>query len=169
MRLLLVSAAIVMALISSPPASADPVPACDTAQLIVRAGHTDAGATHRAVTIGFALQPDAPSCTLTGYPGVDTGTGGPLLHARRTLRGYMGGLPPGSDMLPVVELTSSSVARAVVEGRATDDAGNQCPTYTELVVTPPDSTDSVLVPASIDTCALEVHPVVGAPRFTADS
>lgn len=34
----------------------------------------------------------ADPCTLIGYAGVDSGAGGPLIHAQPTLRGYLGGL-----------------------------------------------------------------------------
>jgi hypothetical protein len=50
---------------------------------------------------------------------------------------------------------------AVVEGVAVDDNGNQCPSYANLRVTPPNTTEtiSVAVVAYIDACALQVHPV----------
>jgi hypothetical protein len=48
----------------------------------------------------------------------------------------------------------------MVEGLAVDADGNQCPTYTDLLVTAPDTTGTVTVPATIDTCQLQVHPVM---------
>ena len=42
---------------------------------------------------------------------------------------------------------------------AVDGDGNQCPTYTELEVSPPDIVQVFAVPATIDACQLEVHPV----------
>ena len=34
-----------------------------------------------------------------------------------------------------------------------------CPTYTELLVTAPDTMNAVTVPVHIDTCELQVHPM----------
>lgn len=114
---------------------------------------------HRALNLIFTLAGGADPCTLTGFPGVDSGAGGPLVHAQPTLRGYMGGLPAGVDVPPTVTLSLSTQGQAVVEGMAIDDSGKLCPTYTELLVNPPDTTDVVTVPATIDACLLEVHPV----------
>ncbi|WP_286171862.1 DUF4232 domain-containing protein [Mycobacterium sp. BK086] len=135
---------------------------CAPAQLVVTALPMQAGVSHRGVPLVFALAPGADPCTLTGYPGVDSGTGGPLLHARRTLRGYLGGLPSGVDIPPTVTLGPGHPAQAMVEGVAVDADTNQCPTYTDLLVTPPNTTGTVTVPATIDTCQLQVHPVTSA-------
>jgi hypothetical protein len=114
------------------------------------------GAGHRGVELEFSLALNHGPCTLTGYPGVDTGSGGPLLHAKRTLSGYLSGVP-GSVL--TVTIGPRHGALAVVEGVAVDADGNQCPTYTNLLVTPPNTTETISVPANIDTCALQVHPV----------
>lgn len=132
---------------------------CADGQVTVTAEQPQAAATHRAVTLAFSLAPGAGSCTLAGYPGVDTGAGGPLVHADRLPRGYMGGLPAGVDQPPTVTLTPSMSAHAVVEGIAVDKTSAQCPTYTELRVTPPDTTETSTVETTIDTCVLIVHPV----------
>jgi hypothetical protein len=42
---------------------------------------------------------------------------------------------------------------------AIDASGNQCPTYTDLAVSPPDIVQVVIVPAIIDACVLQAHPV----------
>ncbi len=135
------------------------VPPCADGQVTVTAGPPQAAATHRAVNLTFSLAAGSSPCTLTGYPGVDTGAGGTLVHAQRLPRGYMGGLPEGVTNPPTATLSSSTPARAVVEGRAVDQNGDQCPTYTELRVTPPNSTQTSTVPTTIDTCILIVHPV----------
>jgi hypothetical protein len=132
---------------------------CTSGQVTVTAEQPQAAAGHRAVTLDFGLAPGAGSCTLTGYPGVDGGTGGPHISAQRQPRGYMGGLPEGNDTPPVVTVSPSAQARAVVEGLAVDQSGSQCPTYTELLVTPPDTTETSTVPTTIDACVLLVHPV----------
>ncbi|HXO79402.1 MAG TPA: hypothetical protein VN856_05870, partial [Mycobacterium sp.] len=50
---------------------------------------------------------------------------------------------------------------AVVEGVAVDknDLDHKCPTYTQLLVTAPETTETFTVPVSIDTCELQVHPM----------
>ncbi|MDT5101956.1 MAG: hypothetical protein QOC76_5693 [Mycobacterium sp.] len=115
--------------------------------------------THRAVTLAFGLAPGAGACTVTGYPGVDSGAGGPLVHADHLPRGYMGGLPEGVDEPPTMTLTPSVSADAVVESLAVDKSGDQCPTYTDLRVTPPDATQTSTVATTIEACVLLVHPV----------
>lgn len=145
----------------APAAAADPAhpPPCRSGQVTVAAGAPEVGAGHRGVPLIFSLAPGADACTLTGYPGVDSGSGGPLLHAQRTLRGYLGGLPSGVDQPPTVTVSPGAPAVAVVEGIAFDSSGAQCPTYTDLHVTAPDTTQTFVVPATIDTCALQIHPV----------
>ncbi|WP_245568618.1 DUF4232 domain-containing protein [Nocardia concava] len=143
------------------PTALAPYAACGKGQVDVTAEVMSPGTGHRGVKITFALAPGAAPCTLTGYPGVDTGAGGPLLHADRTPRGYMGGLPQGSDEPPAVTLLSGHPANAVVEGVAFDSSGSGCPLYTSLLVTPPNTTDTRTVAVTIDSCALHVHPVTG--------
>lgn len=139
--------------------TAPAVVACRPRQLDITAHTLSPGMMHRAVELSFALAADTPPCAIGGYPGVDTGEGGPVLHARRTPRGYMGGLPRDDDTPPVVTVLPGRPARAVVEGSAMGPAGEDCPLYTSLAVTAPDSTDTRTVHTTIDTCALEVHPV----------
>jgi len=133
-------------------------PACQNGDVDVGATAMSPGVGHRGVELEFSLAPNSAPCTLTGYPGVDTGSGGPLLHAERTLRGYLGGAPGG---VTTITLAPRHGAVAVVEGVAVDDNGNQCPSYATLRVTPPNTTEtiSVAVVAYIDACALQVHPV----------
>jgi Protein of unknown function (DUF4232) len=157
----LVVAAAATVLSPLPAAHADPVPPCSSGQVSVSSGGSRAAMGHREVILIFSLAPDAESCTLTGYPGVDSGAGGPLLHAERTPSGFMGGLPASEIIPPTITLSSSEPAIAVVEGVTADshDVERKCPTYTGLRVTPPDTEDTVTVPVSIDTCELQVHPM----------
>lgn len=134
---------------------------CRSGEVVVSAGDTSSASTHRAVRLNFSLAPGLDPCSLTGYPGVDSGTGGPLIHAERTPRGFMGGLPNGVDEPPTVILWPSAHASAVLEGRAVDTQGNQCPTYTDVGVTPPNTTQTVTVAVSIDSCELQIHPLTG--------
>ncbi len=123
------------------------------------ASPTQGAVGHRALTLIFTLAGGAEPCTLTGYPGVDTGAGGPPVHAEPTPRGYMGGLPADVDAPPAVTLSLSSRGQAIVESMATDDRGGACPTYTELRVNPPDTTVVSTVPVAIEACLLQVHPI----------
>ena len=146
-----------------PTAHADPTPPCASGQVQVDNGGEQAAAGHRRVLLVFRLAPGTEPCTLTGYPGVDSGAGGPLLHAERTMSGYMGGVQVETP--PTITLSPSQPAYAVVEGVAINaaDADGTCPTYTDLRVTPPDTTNTVTIPAGIDTCALQIHPVASQP------
>jgi Protein of unknown function (DUF4232) len=135
----------------------DPAPPCSAGQLEVSASGGTSGSTHRAELLTFSLKPGATACTLTGYPGVDSGAGGPLIHAMRTVSGYLGGLADGAPT--TVTVSATQPATAVIEGAAVDASGNQCPTYTDFLVTVPDTTDTMTVAAKLDTCALQVHPI----------
>ncbi|MFN8071517.1 MAG: DUF4232 domain-containing protein [Mycobacterium sp.] len=162
-RCALLATAVIAATVALPsPATADDPQPCASGQLVVHALPMLAGAGHRGVPLLFTLTPGVGACTLTGYPGVDSGAGGPLIHADRSPRGYLGGLPGGEDVPPTVTLSPDQSARALVEGLAVDSEGNPCPTYTDLLVTAPDTTDTVTVPVAIDACRLQVHPVTTA-------
>ena len=140
-------------------AHAEPIAPCSDGQVLVTAGQSSAGLGHRGLTLIFSLASGAQPCTLTGYPGVDSGDGGPLVHAERTLSGYLGGVR--TDTPPTITVTASRPAHAVVEGDAFNSNGDgSCPNYTSLRVTPPDTTQTVTVPAGIDgACHFQVHPV----------
>lgn len=159
------AAAVVSAAVAlPPPATADSPPPCASGQVVVHALPVLAGVGHRGVPLLFSVVPGVSACTLTGYPGVDSGaasslTGAPLIHADRTLRGYLGGLPEGEEIPPTVTLLPEHPAQALVEGLAVDAAGNPCPTYTDLLVTAPDTIDTMTVPVAIDACRLQVHPI----------
>ncbi len=132
-------------------------PPCASGQVSVTAGKSTSAATHRATQLVFSLVDGANACTLTGYPGVDSGAGGPLIHATRTVSGYLGGVPAGVPT--TVTVSPFQPVHAVLEGDAVDAGGNPCPTYTDLLVTAPDTTSTGTVAATIDACALEIHPV----------
>lgn len=100
------------------------------------------------------------ACTLYGYPGVAglNAAGKQIAQAKRTLNGYLGSgyqvrtvrVPAGGRASALVEATS------VPSGNATS-----CPTYTALLVTPPNTTKSMKVDVKLPGCGgLEVHPVV---------
>jgi hypothetical protein len=134
-------------------------PPCAAGQVAVGARTQSPASTHRAVRLTFALADGQPPCSLSGYPGVDSGAGGPLIHAERTRRGAMGGLPAGVEEPPTVVLVHGARVGAIVESRAVDSDGNQCPTYTALRVTPPNMTTTATLATIIDACSLQVHPL----------
>jgi Protein of unknown function (DUF4232) len=144
---------------AAPADSVDQPTPCWSDQIAVNASPTQGAGGHRRLTLMFTLAGGAEPCTLTGYPGVDSGAGGPLIHAEPTLRGYMGGLPADVDAPPTVTLSLSTQGQAIVEGLGFDADGNACPTYTDLAVSPPDIVQVLTVPATIDACQLQVHPV----------
>ncbi len=148
---------------AAPAETADQPTPCWSEQIAVNASPTQGAVGHRALTLIFTLAGGAEPCTLTGYPEVDSGAGGPPIHAEPTLRGYMGGLPADVDVPPTVTLSLSQQAQAIVEGITIDGSGNQCPTYTKLGVSPPDIVQVFTVPVSIDACVLQVHPVTAVP------
>jgi hypothetical protein len=143
-------------------AQADPPPPCTSGQILVANQLQQSASGHRAVVLKFRLAPGAQPCTLTGYAGVDTGDGGPLLHAERTLSGFQGGLR--TDQLPTVTVAADQPQYAMVEGVSVDrnDLYRKCPTYTHLLVTAPDTAETFTVPVIIETCELQVHPIGGA-------
>jgi Protein of unknown function (DUF4232) len=141
-------------------AHADPPPPCSDGQVQVSNGGQQAASGHRAIVLVFTLAPGAQECSLTGYPGVDSGAGGPLIQATRTMAGFMGGLRD-TDVPPTIPVTALTPGRAVVEGVAVDrnDLDHKCPDYTELRVAAPDTLNAATVPVHIDTCELQVHPM----------
>jgi len=142
-------------------AHADPTPPCSSGQVQVSVADSQGASGHSLETLMFSLAPGAAPCTLTGYPGVDSGAGGPLIHAKRTLSGFMGGVRGPTP--PTVTLSPSQPAYARVEGAVIDANGNECPSYTTLQVTPPDTTDTFTVPTDIYFCRFQVHPVTSEP------
>ncbi len=163
MKILVLAAATIATVTASivVPAAAHggPPPPCSDGQVQVSNGGSDSASIHRRELLTFSLAPGAAPCTLTGYPGVDSGAGGTPIHATRTLSEFMGGVR--TDTPPTVTVSPSQPAYAVVEGVDVDprDINRSCPTYTDLRVTAPDTTDTVTVPADIDTCELQIHPV----------
>jgi hypothetical protein len=142
-----------------PVESGDEATPCWAEQVAVTASPAQGAVGHRALTLTFSLAGGAEPCTLTGYPAVEAGAGGPDIRAKPTLRGYMGGLPSDVNVPPNVTLSISTQGQAIVEGMAIDGQGNPCPTYTELRVNPPNTTMVFTVPATIDACELQVHPI----------
>ncbi|MGF6884305.1 glucose/arabinose dehydrogenase [Nocardia sp. GAS34] len=126
---------------------------CADGQLVVSAQSMGAAMMHRGLQLSFTLAPGAAACTLSGYPGVDTGAGGPVVHAQRTI----GNL--GASVSQVVVVQSGHPARAVVEASAMGPNSTECTNYSTLLVTPPNVTQSQTVTFTLPGCELQVHPV----------
>jgi Protein of unknown function (DUF4232) len=147
--------------LASPPATTDEATPCWGDEIAVSSSPTQGAVGHRALSLIFSLIGGEP-CTLNGYPVVDTDAGGPPIQAQPTLRGYMGGLPAGVSAPQTVTLSISRQAQAIVEGMAVDGSGNPCPTYTDLSVNLPFVQRTFTVPATIEACQLQVHPITEA-------
>ena len=135
--------------------------ACTSAQLGVSAGTKGVGLGHVGIPLVFRNVSDQ-ACTLSGYPGV-AGLdvhGSQTIQATRTPKGYLGGLTFSSGgPVPAVDLQPGATASALVEG--TDTTEPACPIYPSLLVTAPNTFQSVSLDIEMPGCTgLQVHPVV---------
>jgi hypothetical protein len=135
---------------------------CEFGQLTVTASSGGAATGHIADLLLVKNTSTSP-CHLSGYPGVAglNGSGKQEVQANRTLNGFMGGVLSGSRM-PIVILAPGATASSVLEGTDMPVGGaSTCPTYPELLVTPPNTRQSVKVAVGIEGCSpISVHPVV---------
>jgi hypothetical protein len=103
------------------------------------------------------------TCFVQGYPGVAglDAHGKQVIQAERTTQGYVRALPAGQP-IPVVTLAPGQAASATVEGDdVTRGTETSCPTYPSLLVTPPNTTTSIVVKLEMAGCVpVQVHPVV---------
>jgi hypothetical protein len=133
---------------------------CSFSQLAVTAVFGGAGLGHESALLLFK-NTSAVTCSLYGYPGVAglNAEGVQIAQAVRTLNGYMGG---AGQSAPHVTLEPGVIASAVVEGTDVPvGSETSCPTYSSLLVTPPDATQSVAIRISLPGCSgLQVHPVI---------
>jgi hypothetical protein len=133
---------------------------CGFSQLAVTATFGGVGLGHEGVLLLFK-NTSSVTCSLYGYPGVAglNAEGVQITQATRTLNGYLGG---AGKSAPHVSLEPGATASAIVEG--TDipiGSATSCPTYSSLLVTPPNETQSVAIHISLPGCSgLQVHPVV---------
>jgi hypothetical protein len=140
-------------------------PICGSAQLSVTAGRGGAAAGHIGLSLVFA-NTSSQACSLSGYPrvaGLDS-QGNEVTQAQRTPSGYMGGLTSSyhGDPLPTVTLQPGGRASALIE--VTDvptGTSTTYPSYAALLVTPPNTFQSVRLSVPLPGCSgLQVHPVV---------
>ncbi|MGO9344714.1 MAG: DUF4232 domain-containing protein [Acidimicrobiales bacterium] len=133
---------------------------CTFSQLRITATFGGVGLGHVSVLLLFKNS-SSTTCSLYGYPGVAglNAQGVQITQAVRTLNGYMGG---AGQSAPLVTLIPGQLASAIVEG--TDNptgTATTCTTYPKLLVTPPNTTQSVTIDMSMPGCSgLQVHPVV---------
>jgi hypothetical protein len=118
------------------------------------------GGEHSGVVLLFTNH--GSRCTLTGYPGVDglNARGKKVVSARRTRRGYLGGLS-GHDARPrTVSLRHGSSASAVLEGYGAAVSGRgRCARYRFIAVTAPNTMHTERFTTE-PLCYPEIHPVV---------
>lgn len=165
---------------TQPPATTTPDPvtttACTGSQLRTSekhwaGGYLGYGLGHSGAVILFT-NTSHRNCSLRGYPGAGgvNSSGIQVTQARRTPSGYLGGLWGTTTAAPTVTLTPGGTASATIEG--TDNpVGNAttCPTLAGLLVTPPNTTVSVHLPAAPADCSgLAIHPVVPGPTGVAN-
>lgn len=146
------------------PAASD---ACAGSAIRVSTGTGGAGLGHVGIPLLFT-NTSSRTCHLQGYPGVDgVRADGGTETARRTPRGYLGGLAPGATP-PDVALAPGQTATALVEGIDVPvDGATSCPQLRRLRVTPPNTRTTVTIDATPPDCAgLLVHPVLAGTTGT---
>ncbi len=146
--------------IATAPPPVQPTTSCTFSQLTVIAKSDGVALGHVGVVLMFE-NTGSSICSLYGYPGVAglNAEGVQVTQAVRTVNGYLGGAGTGASH---VILAPGESASAIVEG--TDNpvgTATTCSTYPRLLVTPPNTTQSVTIDFSLPGCsALQVHPVV---------
>lgn len=137
---------------------------CLTNQLSISDKPASGGLSHAGIVLVFANH-GAP-CTLTGYPGVDgLRAGAAVVHAERTLNGYLG----GAKSTATVTLAAGQSASALLEGLDGPPAGQKCASYTSLLVTPPNDRQSVPLDSRAPLCSPQIHPVVAGGSGSANA
>jgi hypothetical protein len=72
-----------------------------------------------------------------------------------------GGLPAGTDTPPVLVLGYKTVVSAIVEwSDVPSGAATSCPSYPHILITPPNTSETILFAPPLAGCDLTVHPVV---------
>jgi hypothetical protein len=132
------------------------VPQCATSQLHIALGPFNGGVGHGGYPIRFTNT--GSTCSMFGYPGVDglAANGSTVVHAQRTLFGYLGGTHKETR----VTVTHGQTASALLEGLNFAAQGQPCHAFKALLVTPPNQTRSVKVSRASSVCYPQIHPVV---------
>lgn len=135
------------------------VTGCTENHLVTTFTRTSSATGHEGDVVRFTNL--GPDCTLRGYPGVDglSAEGRVIVHARRTPRGFLGGLRPGQSVGPVT-LATGSTASALLEGLGVGFISGPCPRYRYVRLTAPGATTSMAFPVPYPVCEPQIHPVV---------
>lgn len=143
------------------PGSAGAAPACTISRLAVSIGGQQGGDGHSSGAIRFR-NTGTSACRLYGYPGVAAldSPGKQIAQARRTPRGYMGGLGSSQHTPTAVTLAPGHTASALVEADNAASNGNSCGTVPALLVTPPNETHHVKLSWHGGCSGFQIHPVV---------
>ena len=147
--------------LTTPASAPSGTPACTSAQ-ITTTSSANSGMGHIGIVLVFRNS-SAQACHLEGYPGTAAldAQGRQVVQAQRTLNGSFQALPPGVGP-PTVTLAPGQFASAFLEGTDVPVNGaTSCPQYPKLLVTPPNTTVSVLIDKPMPGCTpIQVHPVV---------
>lgn len=129
---------------------------CTTAQLKISLAPLSPGLGHAGNVIRF--QNRGAACELRGYPGADgIANGKVVVHAKRTLSGYLA----GAHKIVTVTLAHGATASAALEGLETSAPNfGACHHYQSLEVTPPNDLTGVRLHPKVTVCYPEVHPVI---------
>lgn len=150
------------------PSPASTPAGCRGADVAVSAGRLSAAQGHVGLPLLFRNTSSA-ACSLSGYPGVAALDvhGHQVAQARRSPRGYLGGLPADARSPAVVVVPPGQTASALLEGTdarggaASQGTATACAAYPALLVTPPNTSTSVRVRQPFPSCsAPDIHPVV---------
>jgi hypothetical protein len=135
------------------------VAACTENHLVITFTAASSATGHEGDLVRFTNL--GPNCTLRGYPGVDglSAKGRVIVHARRTPRGFLGGLRSGHSA-ETVTLATGSTASALLEGLGVGFISGPCPRYRYVRVTAPGATTSMAFPVPFPVCDPQIHPVV---------
>ncbi|MEV0358147.1 DUF4232 domain-containing protein [Nocardia sp. NPDC050697] len=137
-----------------PVQGAPQVPACADGQVNFNAEPMMNSA---GTTVGFKISywvvGASGACSLQGFPGVTAVGGGPQVDAVR-----------GDEVPTTVVLDREHGAQAVIETTVIAHQGSACPTYTEFLTTPPNTTDTRSVSVTVPGCEFAVYPVYAWSR-----
>jgi hypothetical protein len=134
-------------------------PACGNGSIAVYHSGVDGAAGHGSAILYFR-NVSSSTCRLYGYPGLDVldAHGRVLAHAQRTVSGYSGGV----HVVAPVTIAPGNFASATAEWLFYNPVTlGDCAYSTWVAITPPNTTHTVVVPWSINICALQIHPVTG--------
>jgi Protein of unknown function (DUF4232) len=159
----LLGAAIVSAIpLSGVSAGATTISHCAYGQLKISEGGGEGATGHIEIPLHFRNKSDRV-CEVRAYPGVAglNKHGKQVEQAKRTRRGFTGGVAPGHK-IPTVVLEPGQEATAIVEGTDVPVGhARKCRVLHGLLVTPPNDFKSVhLKHAPPDCSRIQVHPVI---------